>query len=250
MTTITIIPPDQWNPYTTVDTHVLEPGGHRALRAELARRGVGQPTSGRPIRDAIGTANGHSFGLMGDHAQIVDLLRDTARSLGLEIADTDSQADVGAALDAAGPDDVVIGGRGAGPVTMPADDITDADRRVAERIATMPLEELPPGAEDRAVERARDAGLFGPPAPASPDSADAGCPACGMSGWTPEQAERFAPYYMAALRSAPSHPIPDQPAAECWDCRRLRAAGHDPEALAARDLEEYGTPYSPRGASS
>lgn len=161
-----------------------------------------------------------------------------------------AQDDVRAALDAAGPGDLVIGGRGDGLVTLPADGLTDADRRVAERLADLPQEEMPPGAEDRAVDRARSAGLFGPPAPASPDSADAGCPACGMSGWTPEQAERFAPRYMAALRSVPSHPIPEQPAAECWDCRRLRAGGHDPAALAQRDLAECGTPCAPREAAS
>lgn len=59
------------------------------------------------------------------------------------------------------------------------------------------------------------------------------CPACELAGMSRERALREAPRYMAALDALPPGDIPDEPRSECWDCRRLRAHGHDPRALAA-----------------
>jgi len=58
------------------------------------------------------------------------------------------------------------------------------------------------------------------------------CPACEMRGWTPERASKEHPEYMIALRSLPPGDVPDFPADECWDCRRLRQAGFYPPVLA------------------
>lgn len=52
------------------------------------------------------------------------------------------------------------------------------------------------------------------------------CPLCdrlGILSTTPEQAREIAPEYMAALAAAPGGPVPDEPAALCWDCRRVVA---------------------------
>jgi hypothetical protein len=61
------------------------------------------------------------------------------------------------------------------------------------------------------------------------------CPTCGLSGVTPERAREIAPRYLAALESLPerSYPVPDEPHAECWDCRVLRREGYDPAELVA-----------------
>lgn len=61
------------------------------------------------------------------------------------------------------------------------------------------------------------------------------CPSCGLSGVTPEQAAQIAPAYIRALQSLPAGSVPDEPSADCWDCRRLRAGGHDPAALIDAD---------------
>lgn len=57
------------------------------------------------------------------------------------------------------------------------------------------------------------------------------CPTCELSGVTPERARELAPRYMSAIDTLPPMAVPDEPADECWDCRCLRAAGYDPEAL-------------------
>lgn len=76
---------------------------------------------------------------------------------------------------------------------------------------------------------------------------DGNCPACQLSGVTPERALKIAPAYMTALRAAKAARaartndttpwIPDGPAGWCWDCRTLAAEGHDPATLVAADDE-------------
>ena len=54
------------------------------------------------------------------------------------------------------------------------------------------------------------------------------------------EALRLAPTYMAAADALMHAGVPDVPADECWTCRVLRAAGHDPMALVAADCDEHG----------
>ncbi len=70
------------------------------------------------------------------------------------------------------------------------------------------------------------------------------CPTCTLGGWDDSRARRCWPSYMDALDRLPASdaPVPDEPAAECWDCRRLRAAGSDPAALIRVDTRADGLP--------
>lgn len=74
---------------------------------------------------------------------------------------------------------------------------------------------------------------------------DGDCPACRLSGHTAEEARRIAPTYMAIVDDPAPRPsrevaVPDEPAAECWTCRRLRYDGFDPVALRAADVRRDG----------
>lgn len=54
------------------------------------------------------------------------------------------------------------------------------------------------------------------------------CPGCGLAGVPEEQARRDDPAYMAELDALPPMDVPDTPAALCWGCRLLVAAGEGP----------------------
>lgn len=73
------------------------------------------------------------------------------------------------------------------------------------------------------------------------DAINSNCPACEMSGLSRERALKESPRYMAALDALPDSRggVPDEPAVECWSCRRLRAAGVDPAPLAREDAAEW-----------
>lgn len=68
---------------------------------------------------------------------------------------------------------------------------------------------------------------------------DGDCPTCNLGGVTPERARREAPRWYAALTTLPPRAVPDEPAACCWDCRAMIAAGLDPAAIIAPDHAEY-----------
>lgn len=120
------------------------------------------------------------------------------------------------------------------------------DRAVAQRVADLGEIEPAPGYEERAVDRARREGvlidLSRAPVSAAAIAAhprNGNCPTCELGGVTPERARLEAPRWYAALLTVPDMAVPDAPAACCWDCRKMIAAGLDPAAIIAPDHAEY-----------
>jgi len=82
---INVTGPSTWQPYVAVDTQALGIDGHVELRDALREQGVGDPTSDARVRFAIGTANGHSLGLEGEYNDVIRVIGDAARRLGLQV---------------------------------------------------------------------------------------------------------------------------------------------------------------------